>query len=223
MTAALIPVKSLELGKSRLRALLPAEAIPALSLAMLEDVISALEATTSIECIAVITPDPAVGTAAQALGAIPLVRDDPGLDPSVEMASRELAQKGHCETLVVMGDVPGVTPEAIASVLSQREALGPQAVVVAASQDGGTTALLRAPWNVIPTAYGPDSAARHYDLAKHAGIPVRILHHPDLSLDLDQPEDLRSFHEQCGGGRKTRAILRELGVFDSLERERVDP
>ncbi len=223
MTTALIPVKSLELGKSRLRALLPAEAIPTLSLAMLEDVIAALGAVPEIEEIAVITPDTAVGEAARALGAHPIVRTDPGLDPSIELAGRELAKTGCRELLVVMGDVPGVTPEAIAAMLKERSALGAEAVVVAASQDGGTTALLRAPWDVIPTAYGPDSAARHTELAAQAGVPVRVLHHPDLCLDLDQPEDLRAFGDSVGGGAKTRATLRELGIFDALARERIAP
>jgi 2-phospho-L-lactate guanylyltransferase (CobY/MobA/RfbA family) len=85
-------------------------------------------------------------------------------------------------------------------------------VVLAPSLDGGTSALLRAPHDVIPAAFGPSSAARHRELAKRAGVPYRELVLPSLAIDIDLPDDLNRFAREPGAGVRTAALLRELGV-----------
>ena len=69
---------------------------------------------------------------------------------------------------------------------------------------------MRRPWDVMPSGFGPDSAQRHRELAKRAGVPCVDLPLPSLALDLDEPEDLERFLETEGGGRRTRALLAEL-------------
>jgi 2-phospho-L-lactate guanylyltransferase len=217
MIVALIPVKSLDTGKSRLRALLPDEAIPQLSLAMLEDVVEALRNVSEIDSIAVVTPDKNVGNAATGMGAQALVRHDPGLNASIAVAAQDL-NDAHVRSqpdeplnlLVIMGDLPGASSEGIQSLIEAAEDLGNNAAVIAPSSDGGTTILLRKPWDAMSTAYGPDSATAHLDLAKEAGLPVTLFQHPELAIDLDEPEDLYGFLQREGAGKKTRALLQQL-------------
>ncbi len=217
MIVALIPVKSLKTGKSRLRASLPGEAIPTLSLAMLEDVVDALKAVSDIDSIAVVTPDQNVGEAATKMGAQALVRQDPGLDASIAMAAKELSQgqlrdrpDETLDLLVIMGDLPGASSEAIQLFLDQARELGERGVLIAPSTDGGTTILLRKPWDAMETAYGANSSKAHYELAKRAGLPCSLFHHPELAVDLDEPEDLTAFLKHHGAGGKTRALLQRL-------------
>jgi len=230
MIVALIPVKSLATGKSRLRASLPDDAIPSLSLAMLADVVTALQGVPEIDSIAVVTPDENVGEAATRLGARALVRQDPGLDASIAMAAQYLSQDlsqdpsqdpsqdlsrepidaEPLDLLVIMGDLPGASSEAIGLFIEQARELGENAVAIATSTDGGTTLLLRKPWDAMGTAYGVNSANSHFELAKQAGLPVSLFHHPELAIDLDEPEDLQRFLQLEGTGHQTRALLRKI-------------
>ena len=107
MIAALVPVKRLGAGKSRLLGSLARDAIEQLTLAMLGDIVAALKRVSRIDHIAVVTPDTVVGSAAEAAGAEAMVRTDPGLNPSLDAAAGELAERGLTQLLVVLGDVAG--------------------------------------------------------------------------------------------------------------------
>jgi 2-phospho-L-lactate guanylyltransferase (CobY/MobA/RfbA family) len=50
--------------------------------------------------------------------------------------------------------------------------------------------LMLRPYNAIPPAFGPNSFARHVDLASTSGLPVRIVDRPGTRWDLDTPQDL---------------------------------
>ena len=211
MNAALVPVKPLAAGKSRLAGQLPREALERLALAMLGDLVEALRGVPALDCVAVVTPDPRVAREAEALGAEALLRDDPGLNAALDGAARALAERGLDALLVVLGDVPAARPEELASLFETLHALGDRGVVLAPSRDGGTSALLRAPFDAVPNRFGPESAAAHRALARAAGIPYRELALPSLAVDLDRPEDARAIAAGPGAPR-TRALLAELGL-----------
>ena len=72
MIAALVPVKALDQAKGRLAALLSQEERRVLALAMLEDVLRALQAVPRVEHVAGVSPDTDVLARAEKLGAEPL-------------------------------------------------------------------------------------------------------------------------------------------------------
>ena len=123
----------------------------------------------------VVTPDPRVAEEAAALGAEPLLRDDPGLNAALDAGARHLVPRGLDALLVVLGDVPGGRPEDVAQLFEALRGLGGRGVVLAPSRDGGTSALLRAPWDVIPNRFGKDSAAAHREAARAADASLREL------------------------------------------------
>jgi 2-phospho-L-lactate guanylyltransferase len=209
MIAAVVPVKSLATSKSRLLPRLGPDGARRLSIAMLGDVLEALLAVEAISRVAVVTPDSDVAEAARAAGAEALVRRDLGLNPSIEVAAAELAPGPDDGVLVVLGDVAGARPEDLRRLLAAAPARG---AVLAPSSDGGTAALLRRPKDVFPAAFGPDSAKRHREQAERGGVSLAELRLDSLALDLDSPEDLASFLAGSGAGRRTRALLAELGV-----------
>jgi 2-phospho-L-lactate guanylyltransferase len=207
MIGAVVPVKSLAASKSRLIPHLGSRAAHRLSIAMLEDVLEALRGVPRLERVAVVTPDADVGAAARAAGAEALLRPDPGLNPAIESAGAELAPGPEDGLLVVLGDVAGARSEEIGTLLG---ALPGRGVALAPSNDGGTSALLRVPRDVIPAGFGPGSARVHRDLAASAGVPYVELALPSLAIDLDDREDLQAFLAGAGGGARTRALLRDL-------------
>jgi 2-phospho-L-lactate guanylyltransferase (CobY/MobA/RfbA family) len=85
------------------------------------------------------------------------------------------------------------------------------AVVVVATQDGGTGALLRRPSRVINTAFGQSgSASGHLRLAAAVGIRPVKLDVPNLAFDVDTPSDLRALDGK----------LPRLGPVNELRSER---
>ncbi len=114
---------------------------------------------------------------------------------------------------MVLGDVAGVEAGDLEQVVAARDALGARSLVLVPSSDGGTSALLRAPHDVIPSAFGAQSAAAHRALAEREGAPLCELALPSLALDLDRPYDIEALLAAPGsGGELTRSLLRELGL-----------
>ncbi len=212
MNVALVPIKRLDAGKSRLLGALPRTAIEALCLAMLGDVLEALAGVPEIDRRVVVTPDPEVGRAAEAGGAEAMVRGDPGLNPSLDGATAVLAKRGLEALLVVLGDVPGAAPEDLRALFRAGTELGEPSAVLAPSRDGGTAALLRAPFDAIPSRFGKESAAAHQAAAEEAGVRFRRCPLPSLAIDLDRPDDLEALLESDAPARRTRALLAVLGL-----------
>ncbi len=209
MIAALVPVKALSASKSRLLPQLGRADAERLSVAMLTDVLGALGRVPALARVGVVTPDARVAEAARAAGAEVLLRPDPGLNAAVEAGGRELAPGRDDGLLVVLGDVAGVRAEEIETLLAAVAAPG---VALAPSSDGGSSALLRLPRDVIPAAFGKDSAAAHRGLAERAGVAFREVALPSLAVDVDEPDDLDAFLAGPGAGENTRALLRTLGI-----------
>ena len=209
--AALVPVKRLAAGKSRLAATLGRDAAERLTRALLADVLEALGGVAPVGRVVVVTPDAEVAEAARAAGAEALVRRDPGLNESLDAAAAELAGAGAASLLVVLGDVAAAEPGELELLYEALNGLGGRGVVLAPSEDGGTSALLRAPHDVVPSRFGKESAAAHREAARAAGVPLAELPLASLAVDLDTVEDAETLLERPGAPR-TRALLRELGL-----------
>jgi 2-phospho-L-lactate guanylyltransferase len=202
--AALVPVKALSASKSRLAARAGRADVRELSLAMMGDVLEALLAVRGLSGVAVVTPDREVAAAARAAGAAALLRDDGGLNPSIEAASAELAPAPGDGVLVVLGDVAALAARDVELLLEAGAAGG---VALAPSRDGGTSALLRIPRDAIPARFGEGSAKRHREEAQRAGVRYCELALPSLEIDVDVAEDAEAILRCPTLGKRTRAAL----------------
>ncbi len=208
MRVITVPVKSLERAKGRLSEVLSPLERAALTLAMLEDV---LDACLSIPGwhVWVISPDEAVLEVSARRRAKPVVEENPGLLAAIRQVEEEAAS---AEVLaVVLGDLPLLTSEALASVL---KTIGP--VVAAPSvSDAGTNVLLRRPPQIVPARFGTDSFRKHREVAEVRGVPFATVRAPELAFDLDRPEDVPEVLAHGGPGR-TRAACLEMGLAARL-------
>jgi 2-phospho-L-lactate guanylyltransferase len=212
MTAAVVPVKTLAASKTRLFPDLEHAAVERLTLAMMTDVIAALQRVPALTRIAVVTPDTAVARAAEAAGAEALLRPDPGLNAAVERAAAEVCGARGDGLLVVLGDVAAVAPADLETLLGVAGNSGAPGVALAPSRDGGTSALLRTPRDVIPARFGPDSAKRHREEAARAGVPCRQIALPSLAIDIDVADDAAEILRTATLGPHTREALDALGM-----------
>jgi 2-phospho-L-lactate guanylyltransferase len=201
--SAVVPVKALAESKSRLFPERARRDVETLSLAMMGDVIACLRAVPAITRVVVVTPDPEVARRAEADGARALVRAEPGLNPAIEAACATFTEAGVA-ALVVLGDVAAADPVEVAQLLDAAPARG---VALAPSRDGGTSALLRRPRDVIPARFGRDSAKRHREAAAAVDAPLVELALPSLAIDVDLSEDARAILAQPTLGARTRALL----------------
>lgn len=183
-----IPVRSFEGAKSRLGAVLDAEERRDLVERLLRRGVDAALATPGVAEVLVVSPDPEVLAVAAAAGARPVLQSSRGLNPALQEARD--AAPGAVRMLVIPGDLPTVSPAALASLLAAGNAVGSPSVVLATDRHGrGTNALLLDPPDVIDPAFGGDSRAGHAWLASSAD--AAFVEVPGvLSLDVDTADDL---------------------------------
>ncbi len=207
--AAVVPFKCFTRAKGRLRTRYSDQEVEQLGHAMLTDVLGALTRAGCLERVTVLTDDPAVaGVACQARAAVRLRTPDPGLNPAIEDATRELLDEGFEAVLVVLGDIPLLQTLEVETVVDAGEK---QAVVLVPSSDGGTSLLFRRPPDCIPACFGPDSANAHARAARERGLEPRRLSDlpPGTSLDLHTPEAAPRLLER-GVACRTTELLRKF-------------
>lgn len=216
MIAALVPAKALDRAKGRLAALLTEDERRQLALAMLEDVVKALQAVPQIDSVAVISPDAEVLDAARALDAEaiaepPSVR---GLNQALAHGLSVMSSPAPDALLVVLADVPAVKPADVKEVLDALPA--DRGVVIAPSSAKGTSALALRPPDVIPFRFGEQSFQDHKREAAARVIEHAIVRNEALANDIDEPADLKRLLEHPAE-TATHRLLARLGIAGRLE------
>ncbi len=217
-TAILIPVKSTARAKGRLAALLDQPIRQQLSLAMLEDVLTAAMPAvgTAVESVCVATLDPEVMAIAKGYGAVILPEEEQRSESrSVDAALESLAREGFEAVLTIPGDVPAVRAEDLAAVLAAARESGRAVFMVPSRDEKGTNAIWRRPPQAIPSRFGFDSFRKHQVEAEVQGLGWGSMHVPRLAVDIDEPEDVRAFLT-FSGATKTRALLERFGLLDRV-------
>ena len=189
MPTAVVPMKTMDLAKSRLAAALDPARRGALARRMLSHVLEILGDSPVAEvCMASDDLEAQVVAAKFGARAIKGV-GDADLNAACTIAARAVQEGGATDLLLVMADLPYLTRDDIAALV----AAGRQsAVVIAEAKDGGTNALLLRPPTVLPFAFATNqpSAQLHAQLARKAGIEPIIVQRPGLARDIDTPADL---------------------------------
>jgi 2-phospho-L-lactate guanylyltransferase len=212
MIAAIVPAKALDQAKGRLAALLGEDERRQLALAMLEDVVRALQAVPAIDSVNVVSPDGVVLKRAEELGATPIAEPASvrGINQALVYALAQVSPPDA--VLAVLADVPGAAPSDIASVIDQAPERG---VVICPSSAKGTGALFLRPPGVIPFRFGELSFQAHKREAAARRIEARVLHIDSLANDIDEPDDLRRLLEQPAE-TATHRLLAQLGLATRL-------
>jgi 2-phospho-L-lactate guanylyltransferase len=103
--------------------------------------------------------------------------------------------EGASALLVLPADLPLLEPEDIRDVLG--EADDETSVVISPdSARAGTNALLLAPPDAVPFAFGLGSYEAHLQAARERGLDVRVCERPRLAFDLDTADDLARLKEK---------------------------
>ncbi|MCW3975610.1 MAG: 2-phospho-L-lactate guanylyltransferase [Candidatus Bathyarchaeota archaeon] len=204
----LIPVKSLNSSKSRLSSCLSPIERRDFTLAMLKDIISSGLKSGRIIEILVISYDTTVLKIAKQFGAkILKEKSQNGLNNAIK-SGIELCLKRKAESVIIHPvDIPLATSEDLIRIVDLKES--PGVIIIPSKGFDGTTIMMLSPPHIIPTKYGKNSFIKHIREALKKGIYPQILNLPNLSLDIDNPQDFllltrrgmnnytRKFFEEC--------------------------
>jgi 2-phospho-L-lactate/phosphoenolpyruvate guanylyltransferase len=187
---AIVPVKPLRLGKSRLSGVLTDDERAVLNRMFLEQTLDVLRNTPQISQTLVISRDPSALAIAREGGARTVLEDgNPNLNSALTratMLARNYATRG---VLVIPADLPLLTKEDLINFINHLNK-SPSVVITPDRCENGTNALLMAPGGLIKYVFGPGSFHRHCELTLRAGAKLEIVHNQNIELDLDTPEDL---------------------------------
>jgi 2-phospho-L-lactate guanylyltransferase len=212
-TAAILPIKSFDQAKQRLRYELAAHDRRALVEAMFADALVALGRVTSLDRIVVVSGDRVAQRIAAGYGASIVEDDERGHNTAAVRGIETLREDGIERALLVPGDCPLLSPDDM-NVLLTHPAGQRSALIVPDRHGTGTNALLLTPPEVLAPSFGPDSRRRHLADASAAGVPAEVVELESLGLDVDTPEDLealrRALASTHGGAAHTRGMLSQL-------------
>ncbi len=187
---AIVPVKPLRRGKSRLAGVLNQDERADLNQRLLVHTVDTLRSISEIGQVLVVSRDPAALSLARDHGAR-TVQENGAPQLNIALARATILAKNFITrgVLIVPADLPLLTAEDVHAMLDR--AKYPPVVVVAPDRHHqGTNALLVCPVGLIEYEFGPGSFQRHCDLAIKAGARLEICELPSLAIDVDYPEDL---------------------------------
>lgn len=187
---AIVPVKPLRRGKSRLSAALTEDQREELNRVLLQRTLKTLLDLKEVEQVLVVSRDSAALALARDLGARTVQEDGaPALNTALKRATVVAQVYASRGVLVIPADLPLLTAADVLALLSR--GTQPPVVVIAPDRHRkGTNALLLSPADLIEYDFGGNSFQRHCDRASKAGARLEIVDLPSLGLDLDLPEDL---------------------------------
>ena len=193
-TLAIIPVRSLTTGKSRLAPAVTPKVRRDLTKRMLAITLGACRTSEVVDQVLVISPDVEVLAFAHAIDheviGIRQNGETPGLIPALDQARRVGAVNRFDELLILFADLPLVNGEDVADLVGT-----PGQIVIAPDQNrAGTNALLlrRGPADITDFRFrfGICSFEAHLAESRELGFEPSIVDLPGLGFDLDTPEDL---------------------------------
>lgn len=172
---ALIPLKPTDERKSRLAEALGPEERAALSDRMFDHIVGVLGATPGLSRIVLLAPAAPDGWPHGWI-------KDEGRGLNAELAACREALPGNL--LIVHADLPVLTAADVEALLQAAEAAG--AAIAPDRHDRGTNALALRAGAPLRPCFGPNSLARHLEVAPGC-VAIR---REGLACDVDTPEDL---------------------------------
>lgn len=200
--SVVVPVKRLQLAKTRLRGAGTSAGHDRLVLAICLDTVVAVLRCPDVARVVAVTDDPLAAPALRAAGALVVPdRPDRGLNPALEHGAAAAAQVAAGDPVAALSaDLPALRPAELAEVLAA--ALGCRRAFVCDAAGSGTTLLAGQAGKPLGASYGPGSRAAH--LASGA---IELLGDwPTVRCDVDTPADLQAA-AALGLGRHTSALL----------------
>ena len=197
----LIPVKSLDSGKSRLLSICDGPLRRKLNEWFVRHTLTTARLVPTISRIAVISPCDDVLVFARSLGAHTIFQlSNQGLNGAVDEGLHALRGLGAENVLIMPIDEPFLQPSDILDVLDYGERH--RSVVICPDKHrAGTNAIFVPAGVTIKFHFGENSCQKHAKASELAGVISHIYFNARIAFDIDTPSDLRRWlttHRSAG-------------------------
>jgi len=185
---ALVPVKELNESKQRLTSVLSPAEREELMLAMLRDVLTAIQGVTLIDGLLLVSRSRTAQARARDF-VTDIFMESSGSDHSraVTEGNHYLEEQHGVDcSFAISADIPGVTSDDLRLIIENHDRL----TLVPNASGEGTNAVLASPPNAIAYQFGVGSLKKHMASAEAAGIPSAVVHVTSMAHDIDDPGDL---------------------------------
>lgn len=192
---AIIPVKSLQNGKSRLSTYLSLNERKNLNNSLLVNTIKVLSANKNIDLLIVVSQDLETLDIARIMGVNYVFESgSPDLNNALNQAILEAKKYNIDKVIIIPADIPLVTNKEVDEIINL-SGEPPEIVIVPDRRKEGTNVLLINPPDCIKLSYGENSFSKHIGLAKDNKTGCKIYESNCLGLDLDIEDDFNMLNE----------------------------
>jgi 2-phospho-L-lactate guanylyltransferase len=189
---AVVPLKTLSDAKQRLASILDAPARRGLMLAMIRDVLAALQGVPAVNGILLVSRDPMAEVLATEFDLECFANPaDEDLNSALGAALADLQRRGVATAIVLPGDLPLIRSIDINAMLAKCKRENELLIVADLDQDG-TNCLIASPPNAITLQFGSNSFSCHGEAAKAAALTLITPSPENVWLDIDEPADFEA-------------------------------
>jgi 2-phospho-L-lactate guanylyltransferase len=193
---AIIPIKPLRRGKSRLSCVLSEQERENLNHNLLIRSINCLKQIKEIDQIVVISHDPAALSFSREFGVRTLQENrNTNINNALRKATQAAKAFKASRLLIVPADLPFMMPEDLVELI-YRSKSAPEMIISPDRKMYGTNALFINPTGILDYDFGQWSFKKHIEQAERKKIRVEIYNNERLGFDLDLPEDLVIYKER---------------------------
>lgn len=190
-----IPIKDTRGAKQRLASVLPQDVRSELALMLLDQTLADLARYAPEVDRLLVSDSRAMEMVASAHGAAFLHEPSAaGETTAVERATLWAKSRGYAAQAVIPGDMAQLD-QADVRALVEAPRPTPSVILCPAVGDDGTNAILASPPDALSYRFGDRSFASYQARAAASGINCRIMRLASFVLDIDTPDDARSFLE----------------------------
>jgi len=192
---AVLPVKPLDRGKSRLANFIAPEERKRLNVQLFYQSLQVLRGLEDVQKVWVVSTDEEVLALARKWKANAFREHGKvGLNEALEQITEYAKEQNVCRLLILPVDLPFVQAKDVTRLL-ETTLQTPFAVISPDRNRTGTNALLVCPPGALQYCFGEKSFDKHCNQANEKGLPLFIVDLPSLQFDLDNPEDYLEYRK----------------------------
>jgi len=192
---AVLPVKPLTKGKSRLHGCLNAEEVTSLNCCLYEETFNKLKTCTEIDRILVVSQDEKVLDYARQMGGVALKENQQSsLNEAVSQALAFILEDDPGMVLIVPADLPWMTSEDLSDLIALRQD-GQFMTIIPDQRQWGTNAIFISHPTLLTPQFGRHSFKKHAQQAAIRSAKLVVWLNKNIQRDLDTPQDLLFYNK----------------------------
>jgi 2-phospho-L-lactate guanylyltransferase len=193
---AIVPVKPLAHGKSRLSGVLNSDERMSLNIRLLKRTLDTISHVPEIEKTVIVTNDPEVVKITQTFSFdVCIEENECGMNRALDRGIGILKRNQVQSAIILPSDLPFVTVREI-QVMIKMGCESKAMVIAPDRKKQGTNAIFYHCLEKVDFEFGPMSYEKHVNSAKANGVPVCIFESDTFGLDIDLPEDLMIYRSR---------------------------